>query len=415
MTPVGAVPESQPSSLADHTLSEQYFWGYTTSRSLESDLDAVEIRPFGDRRGEYLFYRNHNVRGWVDGGTKVLEVPSCLLAEQVYKVHDALWDDSLDVSVDSRLRAEGTDRYDRTRSLMGDDVRAFYETLQPEGTVVLCRPEEFLSDLLSRVLGHDEDYNERFVNSSSKYLRRIDDESLTWSDAYESADGPHPKFADIHEMVDVIRSQVGLSVTMAERLSGVLRGYKLSIAGQTFTLLCRGWGRDMAHVMVSELVRNYPVSRVLFTGGCGALQSGTELNELVVPTSVTAPGEPRLGVENCYLDDADFRAEAGFAPVDLFNVDSPVDETVEYMTRLAREEYAAVEMEVYGIAKALEDTDVPFGALLFVMDLPMEGLDLGKTNYDPEMKAKLVLGGNSLTTQWTFELCDLLPASAVGE
>lgn len=387
--------------LSNHTLSEPYFYGYTTSKSLVSDLDRVVVQPMASDRNEYIYYRNHHLRAWVDDRTKIVEVPGTLLGEQVCKVHRVLEANDHLSDVDVECRIDTSDLYGTTRSLMGDELRAFYEALQPEGDVIITRPEEFLSDVLSKVLGYEEDFVERFLKSSRKYLERVDDRRVTWSDVYESADGGHPKFEDTPQLVERIREQTDHQIVMAEALGGVLRGYKLTIDGQPFTLLCRGWGRDMSNLVTSELVDNYDVDSVVFDGGCGALQPGFSMNDFVTPTAVSAPGEERIEFDNTFLADEQFTAHAPHATGELYNVDSPADETVDYMSSLVRDDYVAVEMEVYGIARAMRDTDVPFGVLLFVMDLPMEGIDLGQTNYDVETKRKIV-AGNQRMTLWTL-------------
>lgn len=393
--------------LSNHTLSEPYFYGYTTSKSLVSNLDRVVVRPVTSDRSEYIYYRNHHIRAWVDGRTKFVEVPGTLLGEQICKVHQILEANGHLSDVDVEYRIDTPGLYETTRALIGDEVRSFYETLQPEGDVIITRPEEFLSDLLTKVLGYEADYVERFLKSSRKYLERVDDERIAWDDTYESADGGHPKFEETPQLVEKIREQTGQRIVRAEALGGVLRGYKLTIDDRSFTLLCRGWGRDMSHLVVSELVENYDVDSVVFDGGCGALQSGFSMNDFVVPTAVSAPDEERIEFDNTFLADEQFTEHAPHAAGELYNVDSPADETVEYMSSLVRDGYVAVEMEVYGIAKAMRDADVPFGVLLFVMDLPMEGIDLGQTNYDVETKRKIV-AGNQRMTSWTLAHYGLL-------
>jgi nucleoside phosphorylase len=82
------------------------------------------------------------------------------------------------------------------------------------------------------------------------------------------------------------------------------------------------------------------------------------------------------------------------------------------MRCLREEGVVAVGMEVYGILRALEPVDVPTGVLLYVMDLPMEGTDLGKTNYDLDAKSE-VIDGNRRMNEWTLVHLGLIDPSVV--
>jgi len=392
--------------LENHTLTAPYFHGYLTAKQLDADVESVVIRPYGPERDEFVFYRNHHVRARVEGDTKIIETPTYLLGQHLYKLHDAMsQDDRFGFDVSFEFDVPGDTLYERTGAALRDDVASFFEALQPAGDVVMCRPEEFLSFLLSDVFGHDGDYVDRFTRSSSRFLRRLDDD-ITWEDAYESAGDTHPKFAEMDRMVATIRDDVGVELASATALSGLLRGYRLPVDGQQVTLLCRGWGRDMGYAMASTLCE-YDVSSLVFLGGSGGLRDDADINDLILPTASSAPGESWIDIDNAFCRDDRFADADEYVTAPIYNVDSPVDETVEYTARIASSGYAAVEMEVHGVARALADSDVPLGVLLSVMDVPLDGRDLGSTSYDLETKKRLVKEGNMVTIARTAELLGL--------
>lgn len=389
-------------ALEGHTLSERYFFGYTTSRRLLSRLDEIVVEPYSSPRDEYVYFRNHNIRAWVDGTTKHVEVPSELLAQQVAKVHRQIGrSNQFDFEVDNRVDASGESIYETTDRMLGAEIDDFFDDLDPAGHVVLCRPEEVLVELLEDSLDEADDFLDDYIESSSKYLRRTDDVNVDWTDAHEPHVGMHPKFRRVDEMLATVRKQTGADLEMATATNGVFRGYRLDVNGRTLTLLCRGWGRDMTYAMTSRLLEHTTPDSVLFMGGCGAVHPELELNEFVVPDAVDAPGEPEIAIDNAYLHDewvrevVDGRSLRGTA----YNVNSPVDETTDYMLELREADKRCVSMENYGVAKALESTDVPFGVLLFVMDCPLRGIDLGSTNYDPQKRSDLTFVGNAIASK----------------
>lgn len=390
-------------ALREHTLSEQYFFGYTTSRHLLSQLDKIVIEPYISQRNEYIYIRNHNVRTWVDGTTKHVEVPSVLLAQQVEKVHRQIaQSDNFDFDIDIKLETSVESLYKATDSMVGSALDSFYRDLEPAGHVVFCRPEELLVELIPDSFG-GENFLDDYIESSSKYLRRIDDSTINWEDAYEPYCGMTPKFQHVDRMLDVICDCTGIDVTMATDKDGVFRGYRFDIGSRTLTLLCRGWGRDMTHAMMAHLLDFTTPESVLFMGGCGALNPELDLNDFVVPEAVHAPDGPVLSFNNVYAADdwvTDI-IDGQFVQGTAYNVDSPADETNKYMVDLRASEYQCVSMEFYGVAKALEPTNVPFGVLLFVMDCPLRGIDLGSTNYDPQKRSEVTFFGNSVATKLT--------------
>lgn len=407
--------------LKDHTLSPQYFFGYTTSYNLLSEIDNVVIEPYStETRDSYIYVRNHHLRTWVDGSTKHIEVPSALLASQVEKVHSQINQSSqFHFEVENRVHSDES-IYKTTDSMLGSDIESFFQDLSPAGHVVLCRPEEVLVEGLGDRLDNVDNFLEKYIASSSKYLHRIDNSELRWEDVYESYDGIHPKFRAVDEMIERLHEQTEIDLEMATAKDGIFRGYRFSIDGTTLTLLCRGWGRDMTHAMVSRLLNHTRPESVLFTGGCGAVQPELELNQLVLPETVHAPGEPKIQIDNAYLHSEWARKAVGdnYVQGTAYNVNSPVDETNQYMMRLKDAGKACVSMENYGVAKALKQTDIPLGILLFVMDTPMSGLDLGSTNYDPQKRGDITFVGNSIASQVTagwHNLCQEIDTKSSSE
>lgn len=389
--------------LDGHTLSEQYFFGYTTSRVLAAELDRVVVRAYGDRN-DYVYFRNHHLRAYVENGTKYVEVPSELMAQQVRKVHETIARaDRYDFTVTRELPEPAESIYEATESLLGEAIDEWYRALEPTGHVVFCRPEELLVELLRDRLDRGEAFLDEYIESSSRYVRRIDDPDVSWADAHEPRSRTHPKFDRVEQMVETINERASVEVKTATAKAGVFRGYRLTVDGQQFTLLSRGWGRDMTYAMASRLLAHTSPESVLFTGGCGAVQPTLQLNDFVVPEAVRAPGEPPIEFDNAYADDPWVERAIGDATVrgTSHNVDSPTDETVARMSSLREDDVQCVSMENYGIAKALRGTDVPFGVLLFVMDCPLRGVDLGNTNYDPQTREDVTFVGNGVATQVT--------------
>lgn len=401
-------------ALSVHTLSERYFFGYTTSRNLLSQLDEVIIQPYSSASDEHIYFRNHNIRAFVNGTTKRVEVPSALLANQLEKVHRRI-DQSNQYDIDVANHVDTSDQsiYQKTDQMMGSDIDSFFNDLDPEGHVVLCRPEELLVELVRDNLDGATDFLDEYIAGSSHYLERVDDGDAEWRDVHESYCGTHPKFRDVDQMVAIIQEQSPIDVQAATAKHGVLRGYRLDFDDLTLTLLCRGWGRDMVYAMMSRLLSFTTPESVLFMGGCGAIHPELDLNDFVVPDTVEAPGEPKIHLDNAYLDDEWVRESiAGtFVRGTAYNVESPTDETIDYMVGLRKAGKRCVSMENYGVAKALKSTDIPFGILLFVMDCPLRGVDLGSTNYDPNKRGDLTFHGNAIASKLTMGWHGLLEKS----
>lgn len=394
------------SGLSAHSLGENYFYGYMTTRELAKELDEVVIRPYTSKRDQYIYYRNHHMRAYVEGNTKVVEVSGALLAKQIVSVHRILKNSDRIGDIDIYLEIDIENIYHSTGKIFDDRLKRFYERLQPEGEVVITRPEEFLSDVYTDVLMRSEDFTDKFLNASKRYLNRIDDPTLTWEDVHREVGTVHPKFSQIDKLAESICEHPRLDLSVEQTLNGAVRGYKLSFDGRYLTLLSRGWGRDMSYHIVSALVDEYDIKRVLFNGGAGGVRGDLAINDLIAPTTVRTGGAER-NIDNLFAIDSD--GNTPFSDGIAYNVDCPSVETVEFMESLYDEGITCVSMENYGIIRALEGTDVPLGILLYLMDLPLEGKDLSKTNYDTEFKKKIV-AGNHRMNRWTFDKLGLLDA-----
>ena len=392
------------SDLSTHSLGEEYFYGYTTTRELVKELAEVVVRPYTSKRNRYIYYRNHHMRSYVEGDTKVVEVSGALLAKQMVNVHRILESSGRIEDIDISLEVDVENIYDSTAKIFDNRLDRFYDRLQPEGDVVITRPEEFLSDIYTEVLSRSESFTDKFLNSSKWYINRIDDSTLTWDDVYEPAGAVHPKFSQMEQLTEAICEHPHLDLSAEEVLNGAVRGYKLSLDGRPVTLLSRGWGRDMSYHVVSALVDEYDVDRVLFNGGAGGIHGDLVINDLIAPTTVRTDYAERE-INNLFAIDSE--GNTPFSDGLAYNVDCPSVETDAYMESLHNEGVTCVSMESYGIIKALEGTDVPLGILLYVMDLPLEGKDLSQTNYDTEFKKKIV-AGNHRMNQWTLDRLGLL-------
>jgi purine-nucleoside phosphorylase len=392
------------SELSSHTLGEEYFYGYTTTRELVKELAEVVVRPYASDRDRYIYYRNHHMRSYVEGDTKVVEVSGALLAKQIVNVHRILESTGRIEDIEIKLEVDIENIYDSTGKIFGDRLDRFYDRLQPEGDVVITRPEEFLSDIYTEVLSRSESFTDKFLNTSKWYINRINDPKLTWEDVYEQSGDVHPKFSQMEQLTEAICEHPLLDLSAEEVLNGAVRGYKLTLDGRYITLLSRGWGRDMSYHVLSVLVDEYDVDRVLFNGGAGGIRGDLAINDLIAPSTVrTDSGEREIN--NLFAIDSG--GSTPFSDGLAYNVDCPSVETDEYMRSLYKKGITCVSMESYGIIKALEGTDVPLGILLYLMDLPLEGKDLSKTNYDTEFKKKIV-EGNHRMNRWTLDRLGLL-------
>jgi len=162
----------------------------------------------------------------------------------------------------------------------------------------------------------------------------------------------------------------------------------------------------MSYHIVSELVDQYDIERVLFNGGAGGIHGDLAINDLIAPTTIRT-GDAERKIDNLFANESE--KHTPFSDGIAYNVDCPSVETDEFMNSLYADEVTCVSMENWGIIKALEGTNVPLGILLYLMDLPLEGKDLSKTNYDTEFKKKIV-AGNHRMNRWTFEQLGLLDA-----
>lgn len=175
----------------------------------------------------------------------------------------------------------------------------------------------------------------------------------------------------------------------------------VSFLGKKFTLVNLPWGQDLAYLLVSKLLkRRKSIKKLFLVGGVGCFDSRVNIDDIFIANTVVNESGNRLTFTNGFTNKLN---EVCNSPSSLFTkravggellcVDSSLGHKETFSKNVARLGITAVDMESYGVVKALKEmgtSNAPFLYMIhYIMDLPLKGLGLGATYYNREFLEKL--------------------------
>jgi hypothetical protein len=310
--------------------------------------------------GLYEQYANQYIRGardQKDGSRYIMQVSSPLLASHVAKsvnlakakgfVHPLIVEAD-GFSLDYEMM------YHQARDLFEEEFSIFCKHVDCNDVVLFGRVESIVDYFSKRWL------SEKGMNDDEIAKLFIDKEMQRLSPAYDRVDLvrerlPRKIFRDLIAEVPRLKFSV-------QRASGLNLSYK----GRKIAVVERPWGRDMAYAFTKLILERSKPKEVLVVGGCGSI-GGHNIDDVVVPNVIISPNDQyRLnGIGQSSL---------------CYNVDSPLDENASFLENAVKP--SVIEMESSGYLRALAGSGIPFRTALYVMDVPTNGITLGKTYYN---------------------------------
>jgi hypothetical protein len=142
------------------------------------------------------------------------------------------------------------------------------------------------------------------------------------------------------------------------------------------------YGESLGRQTAGALALLPGVKLVFFGGSGGALRSMTPYS-LFFPDAIVVPGG--VPVENILSDGASGGLHA--------SVDSPLEEDPQFLSRMAADSEASVDMEVAGLAEAVRAAGAGFGAAILITDYPLPrgifgGIELGYQDFQAKRPAR---------------------------
>jgi len=382
------------------SLSRDYLNSYILRDELEKKPKKIKISFFNsvlNKNSKVNFYKNNFiVSASPNNGFKEIGVCSYLLSTHIKKIYRELENRKIleGIQIENVLE-RNEESYTITTSYLSSYIEKFISDINPSPTIIICRPENYILGLID-IFFNGLINKKLLLKRGNKFISNKNESKF-------NTDSLHPKFRGFEQLIRKLSKLTKGKIRISSKHAGILRGYKINIDNRELTLISRPWGKDMAFLITQKLIEYNKISKILYLGGCGFINDNWKINDLFAPQCVSSVGEKKLDIKNVFLSDFD----EDFLKGDLFNVESPVDESFKCLKKIKKAGYSAIEMETYGIKKALENNQkVKFGTLLYGMDLPLNGLDLGKTVYNKSFREK-ILKGEFLTIKKSFELLNL--------
>lgn len=380
------------SYLASYVPPKQVLDSITESRIqlYSSGADRYFNQPVGVVR-----YRRPFIISVKTDQSCVTYVPTNLCADQVFHIWKLAQSVGLVPSSVKVLPAPPVinDIYSVAVNQLSEMLAKVADTMLPDSVIVIGYPELYMRYLRSRYLMQNYGYDLAFVYNLHREM------DLSYHERVQPFLRPHvaTSLVDRFDLRLQIEREIwrihlpekifeGMYQSVRDNiiLAGPFRAMQTRYTGLNNFVISRPWGRDMSYALCKRLVA-IAHKRVYFWGGAGFLEKDAKLEDLLIPTSVTS----REGTYEYSPNEMGDLVQARHGKV--YNVNSHLDESSDFLIDLVRQGFSAVEMELFGILKACDEAgDESPLAILYSMDTPLGHMGLMDTYYNPEKLGTII-------------------------
>jgi hypothetical protein len=344
---------------------KDYIKSYLPQINLDSIKTVEIIINESSISSEYQTFKNTYLRGKKINDSYLYEVCSPLGLTQVKLAIDAAVKEGL-FNPEIKVQNVSNNIYDYSFSALKSDLNIIQKYLNCSDKVIFARSESVKDWFIKEYL------KEEGIDNNTLSELFIEKEKIRLNPAKERKDVFREYLSD--QICDNLFSEIPRETISVGRISG----FNITYQGNTFAIIDRPWGRDMAYIFAKEISKSYP-TKIGIVGGCGSVNENYRIEDVANPTHVCSPEFDIVSLDN---------------PLEIskkilvYNIDSPFLETNGFLKNLTQKNIDLIEMELVGFRKGTP-ANIPMYSTLYVMDEPLKGKTLNETYYNNDFLMNL--------------------------
>lgn len=344
---------------------KEYIKSYLPQTNLETIKIIEIIINESSISSEYQAFKNAYVRGKRIDDLYLYEVCSPLGIMHVKLTIDAAIKEGL-FNPEVKVQNVSNDIYDYPFNTLKSDLNIIQKYLNCSDKVIFARSESVKDWFIKEYL------KEEGVDNSTLSELFIEKEKIRINPVEERKDLFREYLSG--KMCDTLFTNIPKETIFVGRISG----FNVTYRGNTFAIIDRPWGRDMAYIFAKEISKSQP-NKIGIIGGCGSMNENYSIEDVVNPTHVFSPESDVIPLDNQLGEPKN---------VVVYNIDSPFLETNGFLKNLIQKNVDLIEMELMGFRKGIS-LNTKIYSTLYIMDEPLKGKTLNETYYNTDFLMNL--------------------------